>query len=253
MSQAEKRPEIALPKGLAAATLDGLKEILRDLTGADIHASLFFAPSLVTLLPEVARHLPLPAPVPGLALVHDYQSVRFTRPLPADTALTVKRLRKESGLTTELEIDILGFAQSVTAVRQLPERELSGAAPLRMRPLETGPTLVCRTAHVEGYLQHSRDPNMLHRDVALARALGFAAPVVPGLLLAGLIQPAVEAAYPTAQVTALRVRFAAPVQIDQPLQVALQPRGETRLRAFVLVKGGAAAIVDLELAPQPEP
>lgn len=239
---------IALPDGLSRETLSGLNELLRDITGTAPRGPLYFAPGLIVLLPSVAKVMPLPQPTEGLALVQDYQSVRFGTGLAADAPVEVRGALEERGATTEYHLTIGDAAETKMALRLVPKAELATAQPLKMRDLQAGPQLYCTAAHVARYLELSGDPNALHHDHELAKAMGFAAPVVPGLLLSSLIQPSVELAYPDARIATVRVRFAAPVLTEQRFRVALQPRGSDRLRAFLLVEGGAAAIVDLEFA-----
>jgi len=64
---------------------------------------------------------------------------------------------------------------------------------------------------VRRYAAASGDDNPLHTDPAIARAAGFAGPIVPGMMLLGLCERAIRAWYPNATIQRLAGRFLQPV------------------------------------------
>lgn len=104
-------------------------------------------------------------------------------------------------------------------------------------------------AWVRRYCVASGDDNPLHLDPAIARAAGFAGPIVPGMMLLGLCERAIRAWYADAAVLRLAGRFLHPVVT--PAHVAVTGRvaqvadAGTRvvLRMFVGTAGVAPACV----------
>ena len=111
-------------------------------------------------------------------------------------------------------------------------------------------------AWVRRYAVASGDDNPLHVDPAVARAAGFAGPIVPGMMLLGLCERAIRAWYPDAEILRLAGRFLQPVVTQAALtltgRVALVNAAKATfiLRVLVGVPDAApACMADATLRP----
>ena len=112
--------------------------------------------------------------------------------------------------------------------------------------LALGATLPARrfgpvdAAWVLRYVEAAQDPNPLHRDPDAARVAGFPGPILPGMLLLGLCERAVETWRGNRTILHLAGRFlaplAAPAEVEITARVAAVEATRTILR--ISVKGG---------------
>lgn len=237
---------LRLENGLTAVASDALSDLVAEIAGQPLSAPPVLAPALLLSAPEVRSAWSLPKPAAGSVLIHDYQSIAYKGPISPNRQVEVQVDVAEKGATTEIETRIDGSTRMVTSLRMVTELELAAAQPMaaRVETLEVTPALwTISPDHVARYLDLSGDTNVLHRQPAP----GLGAPAVPGLLLLGLVQPALDAWRPGALITGLRGRFAAPVPVGAAVRIGLQMRGPDRVRAFVLTEAGAVAVADLTL------
>lgn len=92
-------------------------------------------------------------------------------------------------------------------------------------------------AQVAAYAQASGDANPLHTDGSLARAAGFSAPPVHGMLLMAAIEPALAAWRPQMRLKRLSGQFAEPLLTGEAATVSARVvragEGEALLRVIV--------------------
>ncbi len=246
-----------LPGGLAPARAAGLAELIADIAGPPA-ATLWLAPTLLFSDPAVQARLQMPVPGADEVLIHDYQAVAHLAPLPLGADLTASAVRADKGPATEFSFDLARSGASVaslkTALRRVVRANLAGLAPTGFAPAQIAAAmarvdgLTITQAHIDAYVALSGDTNPIHRDPDQAAALGLPAPIVPGLLLAGCIQPLAEAQNP-APLAALTCRFMAPLCAGQAVSAALIARGADRMRGLIFAETGAAlAVADLRFA-----
>lgn len=186
--------------------------------------------------------------------VHEYQLIRRNSPMPIGRPLQVAvQVDPEdvAGGAFGFQADILGLDGSKiyrteTKLRNLrPEdlRRMQGTGlprsidPASLDCIVTKP--LDRTA-VDAYLDLSGDRNPLHSDDLYAQACGLSGAVVPGMLVAGLLENALATLRPDLPLTEARVRFLAPIYLGSNLRFCLQtpktgPDGKvSRTRIFVM-------------------
>lgn len=258
-AQAPRR--LTLPGGLSPARARSLAALVAEVTGDTCAASEtpWLAPALLFSDPAVQERMDVPRPAPGEVLVHDYQAIRFDTSLTPGVPLEAALSRESTAGNTTYHFALAESGQPAarleTALRLVPAADIGAARPAAMRPealrgASVSPRIAVSQAQTDRYLSLSDDRNPIHSELQAARMMGLAAPAVPGLLLAGLIQPAVRAAAGDAPLHELKARFLAPLEMDAGLQVAVQARGGAgRMRALLLGDGmRALAIADLTFA-----
>lgn len=113
-------------------------------------------------------------------------------------------------------------------------------------------------AWVLRYVNAAHDPNPLHRDPDAARAAGFPGPILPGMLLLGLCERAVDGWRGARTVLHLAGRFltplAAPAEVEITARVAAVEAARTILRVMVRPASGGqpACIAEAWLSPAPK-
>lgn len=237
---------------LAAGTAQALAALVAEIAGAAPRALPWLAPALLFASPGGQRHLALPTPGPDELLIHDYQSVAYASGFPLDAPLAAEAETRGNDRHVTLSANGAPVATLTTALRLIRRADLTAArpAPFPRRladNLDWSAPLTASQDRTDRYLALSGDLNPIHRDAALAASLGLPAPIVPGLLLAALVQPAAEARNIT-RLTSLKARFMAPLTVDAAFRLALQPRGDTGLRAYLACDTHALALIDLGFA-----
>jgi acyl dehydratase len=196
------------------------------------------------------------------ARVHLSQEIRAHRLLLPDERVTV-------------EVDVLGARREAGGVRVAMRAVLTGADGARVAELVTGallggavapepfgelppfpahrtkstPTVHTRQIGVDSvrrYAVAAGDDNPIHLDDAAARAAGFDGVIAHGMgALAVVCEEVVDrhAGGDPARVRELGVRFSTPVRPDEPIDITLQPDGDTvcfscRTPRGLALKGG---------------
>lgn len=209
------------------------------------------APALLLSDAGVQRVLNLPFVTDDSVLVQDYQSIDVAIPIPINVPLDPYVEKHSGGANTEFTCTPYPGITMRSGLRLLPRSGISTVAPLAIRRNDvsvppSGP-IACSIGQLAQYLRLSGDQNPVHGDDALLADLGLRAPVVPGLLLVSLLQPSLEDASKNRPVVGLRARFAAPIFVEQKIRLAVQSRGQDRLRAFIFSDAGAHTIIDVRL------
>ncbi|MDJ0631372.1 MAG: MaoC family dehydratase [Rhodobacter sp.] len=238
---------------LKAETAQAFADLIAEITGAEPPAQPWLAPALLFASAEGQRRLALPRPGPEEMLIHDYQSVAYTGPFPLDTAFHAAAETRGQDHHITLSTASGPAAALTTALRVVRRADVAAANPAPFPPrltetLTWSPLRTVAQSQTDRYLALSADPNLIHRDAALAASLGLGAPIVPGILLASLVQPAAEAALKAALVK-LTARFMAPLAMGTPFRLAIQRRSPTRLRAYLAGEARALALVDVDVTP----
>lgn len=232
---------------LAPEPCTHLSQLIGDITGRDLGALPWVSPALLLRGPSGAPSLDLPVADGGI-LIHDYQSVTWLSAVTAGTNYVVEVTHQTKGPVTEIDTQLCCEGVRVvamkTALRQVARSMIGEARPAA--PVADEGALCITQAQVARYLALSGDPNPIHSDPADAQALGFAAPIVPGMLLMALVQ----AFAPRLELPALTARFLAPLIVGEPFRVALTDREPGQWRATVAAADRPVAIISLrETAP----
>ncbi len=242
-----------LPRGLTSSTVDAMAALVGEIAARPLAAPPWLAPALLFADPDLQVRLDLPRPGPDEVLIHEHQSLEIAAPLPLDTPLTAAVTTKRDAGMADYRFTLSDAVTLGTVLRLFPLAALADAEPAPFRPQMLKDTAVSGAfaitqAQTDRYLALSGDGNPIHSDPEAARALGLSAPVVPGVLLLSLVQPAVEAAFPGARLAMLKCRFMAPLEMGDPFRIALQKRNEGRVRAFLLgAADRALALADVRL------
>jgi acyl dehydratase len=194
-------------------------------------------------------------------LVHGEQSLRVFKPLPAATTVTAsnrvlsvtdkgpgrgaialieRELRDRTDGSLIARSGMLVFLRGDGGYCQRAGRSDPGPEPLPAVP-ERGPDLdvsletLARQALI---YRLNGDYNLLHADPAIARAAGFARPILHGLCTYGMAAHAVlrmVAKYEAAAIRSMAVRFTAPVYPGEMVRFQLWQRDSAsfHLRASV--------------------
>lgn len=89
---------------------------------------------------------------------------------------------------------------------------------------------------IDRFVELSGDPNPLHTDHAYAVNAGLKGTVIPGAMLAALVEPALRVLRPEFQISRLSMTFLAPMTGAQAVQIAALDIGDTkgeRVRVFL--------------------
>lgn len=257
------RRKILLREGQDEEACGALDRLLGEISTMPVHAVPFIAPLLLMAeLPEAAALISRPAGA-GRVLVHESLALEG-RSLPVrDEALLASVLIEQSGESTILSVSIgeVPEAPSIHVVARL--REVAAPSLGAMKPPELlraarGAALARRTTAaitqdlVNRYVALTGDRNLLHADAEYARAAGLGGTVIPGALLAGLVEPLLPALGVSRPLTGLRVRFAAPHPVGDIATYSMiaGSASDTGPRARVFVSrsdGGVTAIADVSL------
>jgi len=247
-----------LPGGLSTVLRDRFASLLTGIHGTRLNTQPILAPALLLSAPDVQARLQMPRAADGELLIHDYQSIVLSAPVPADTPLQAEvETRREDGFA-EYSFTLTGpdgpLAALTTALRILSRNDISTAKPAILRPealrgATWSGTLHITQAQVDTYLDLSGDRNPIHRSDGPAESYGLPGPVVPGLFLAAVTDPQLQATQPGAQIRSLKARFLSALTVNEPFRLGLQPRGNGKLRAYILGSDDrSVALIDLTLA-----
>jgi acyl dehydratase len=185
------------------------------------------------------------APPVGMGVLHESQVFRRVRPLPIAEALVVTGKEEGRGDSRSFVFALEGPEGAIgdmeTRLRFVTPDIMAALKGAELRPAMKTPDMTwVETApisdeRVETYLALSHDPNPIHRDDSAARAVGLSRAVVPGMLIAGLCEAALDAAGGKAD--EIRTRYLAPLPGGASLRLGVQVK-ETgpnmRARVFAI-------------------
>lgn len=259
--------DMSLRGGLASDRVERLAGLVSDITGLAVHDLPALAPVLLFSDPAVQAQLPMPQARDDEIVAQDAQSIAYATTFPLDTDLAATAIAHHRDNFVEFRFALSGtegpVAHLVTALRLVRVTDLSAVKATTFRPASLGDNvqwsspIAVSQDRTNRYLTLSGDRNPIHRDPARAQRLGLPAPIVPGLLLASLIQPFVEAALPDSTPISLNSRFLAPLCMQAPLRIGVQLResavgGIRKARAYSIDgTDRALAIIDLQLRVAP--
>jgi acyl dehydratase len=198
--------------------------------------------------------------------VHLSQEIRADRLLLPDERITVEvdllgARREAGGVRVAMRAVLVGadgvtFAQLVTgallggAVTPEPFGELPPFPAHRNKTAATVLTRQITVDNVRRYAEAAGDDNPIHLDDAAARAAGFDGVIAHGMSLLAVVCEEVVDRYAggdAARVRDIGVRFSVPVRPDEPIDITLQPDGDTicftcRTPQGLAMKGGWVAL-----------
>jgi acyl dehydratase len=194
--------------------------------------------------------------------VHLSQEIRADRLLLPDERITVEvdllGARREAGGVRVAMRAVLVGADGVTFAELVTGALLGGAVtpepfgelpPFPAHRNKTEPSVLTRQITVDSvrrYAEASGDDNPIHLDDTAARAVGFDRVIAHGMsVLAMVCEEIVDrhAGGDAARVRDIGVRFSTPVAPDEPIDITLQPDGDTicftcRTPRGLALKGG---------------
>lgn len=260
---------VSIPTGLPAAETAALATCLAGMadTGALGHLPPAIAPALLLGHPALADYAALMTPSHGMGMVHESQSFQRVTDLSPATPLTIQAALSEKGMARVFDFALIDGDQTPRGQMQTRLRSVTPEEMARFKGSQFPPhmdkgdviwrqSLPFDRAAVAAYLSLARDPNPIHVSDAAARAVGLPGAVVPGMFVAGVIEPVLTATLPTVALRQMKLRFMAPVAIGEVLEYGVLTRamddgGRAKtVRVFVLRADRIiAAIADLEMAP----
>ncbi|MFP1632426.1 MaoC family dehydratase [Zhengella sp. ZM62] len=262
----EGQRSLSLPSGLDIPACGGLARLLDAAAGGggprtDIP---FIAPlMLLTAFPGAAALAAAPARK-GHVLIQESLSIDCRSPIRPGEALAAEgRIESESlqGAGMVLSLDVRAAAggeivRLLARLREVPASGLVALKPLALARATRGAQLASWETPaltqdaVTDYVRLAGDGNPLHTDAAFARSVGLEGTVVPGALLAGLLEPVLPLLGEMRSLRGLRMRFAAPHPVGESAGFAVvRNEASTRddeARVFIhRADGGVTAIADL--------
>jgi hypothetical protein len=195
--------------------------------------------------------------------VHESQLIETRRALVPGEEVTAAATLKVSDRHANLVMrasdgDGVPLAQLVSRVRLVSTSmivKMRVAGKDRSREPAANFTALLLTAElVASYAEHSGDRNPIHLDLARAHSFGFPERVAHGMLLAGLIEPALVIARLKGRMSELRVRFLAPAFVGELVnfgvaRVVEDPEGWNVRVLIQLDPGPVACVADVVLVP----
>ena len=236
-----------IPEGLCASDVDALNALFISLLGVTPLVQGYvpiIAPAMLLGVPELEKATEQMQPPEGMGVVHESQVFQRGTAIPLDAPLVVEGHFEKSGAAQKLGFMLSASGQSLgemeTRLRFVtPDvmRSLKGA---QFRPSMNDPamhwfeTRIFSLKTVALYLDLSRDPNPIHRSDEEARIVGLSQAVVPGMLIAGLC----EAALDTIGFRAfeMRTRFMAPLVVQEAMRIGIKVTTgvNAKARAFAI-------------------
>lgn len=248
--------KIRLASGIDASKFDQLAGLIESITGKKLQNPPVLAAALLLSDPDVQHVLRFPKTAPDQCLIHDYQSVENFGDLQANVTIIAECNLDPKPTGAEFDLAISQADKSMvvsmkSALRIVPSGELAAAEPLAQRPavsesLKHSEQMKVSQQQVKNYLKLSGDTNPLHFDTRTIEELRLRGPIVPGMLILGLIQPIIEQLFP-GRIRKMKARFAAPIYVGQSFQLSADIRSSHKARVFAGSEGAACAIVDLTL------
>ena len=263
---------LVIPGGIDRASVDGLADLLADALGrpAPVGAVPFVAPVLLfgrlaalAGLADGGESLGEPGPI----LLHESQMIEMLRPLRvgadlrADLRVGVESAedalsRLDFSLTDESGVVVM---RGQTGVQRLFDAGADFAPPVRYPRSRMGKISHevslrgITAAHLVTYSALTGDRNPIHANARAAARLGLAAPVVPGMILAGLAEFVLPPSCDAYRIGLMRIRFVAPLLQDQRFHIrSLVSEGRPdRLRQILTTEADhLICVADLHLKPR---
>lgn len=193
--------------------------------------------------------------------IHESQLVRSARVLSAGEELTAALELRASDEAASLALALADetgtpVAELTSHVRLAPvstllsAREVAGRARLQRGEVQASlVTAALEQDIVTSYAQLSGDPNPMHTDRRLAASAGLPGCLVHGMLLLGLVEPALASFGLSRRLASLRARFLAPVFVGEQVRVnVIEPPSAAAPGSFRVVMkaegGPAVCLVD---------
>lgn len=206
---------------------------------------------------------------PDHILIHESLALEAHSSLAAGQSFTVDARVDDSGagsngVAVTASLSTAADTGAVTIVARL--RWVGAGALARLKPLELSraakgedlrrfETRPVRQGEVTRYVTLAGDANPLHVDEQYAIRAGLETTVIPGALLAGLLEPALAAMNLGHPICGLRVRFVSPHPVGESIGFAIpekalaSAKGATDLRVFIYRReDGVTGVVDVTLA-----
>ncbi len=254
----------ALSIGLAQNPLDP-----RQLDFVDHHRALKAMPSMAVVLAHPGFWLANPkTTVDAVKLVHGEQGLIIHRPLPIAgdiigrtriSGLIDKGAGAAALLYTEKEVIEAATGALIATTRSTTFLRGQGgfggpAGPLKeVHLVPSGPPEITHDLSTRPeqalYYRLNGDDNPIHSDPAVAARAGFPRPILHGLCTLGIVCHALLATladYDTARLTALDLRFSAPVFPGETIRTEIWRTGAFQARALernVLVVTNGRAVI----------
>jgi acyl dehydratase len=176
--------------------------------------------------------------------IHEYQFFKISKPLKPSSRyrLETKVDREQSsGSAFGFRVNLKNEQNQLCVSAQTTLRNLAPSELFRL----SGVTMPKKKKHgvahwvqanpvtqdqVVRYLELSGDTNPVHHDPKFAMSLGLSKPLIPGMLVAGMVEPFVHMHHAASRISEIRLRFMAPAPIGTAVRFGLQDRGQTRDR-----------------------
>ena len=249
-------------EGLSAKDVDALNALFASLLGMTSLAQGYvpiIAPAMLLGAPELEKATEQMQPPEGMGVVHESQVFQRGNAIPLGAPLVVEGRFEKSGAAQKLGFTLNASGQSlgemVTRLRFVTPDVMSTLKGAQFKPsmndaemhwLETEPfSREC----VALYLDLSQDPNPIHRCDEGARIVGLSQAVVPGMLIAGLCEAALDSI--GFRSFEMRTRFMAPLVVGAAMRIGVKVTdGVTaKARAFAISgKDRIVAISDFRIA-----
>lgn len=265
---AEPTPtSLRVATGLGGREVLELRRLLATLSGKrgrfpDIP---IIAPALLLGDPALRPYAAQMEPPSGMSMVHESQSFVRAGGVLTDTALSISANVKTNGASKVFDFSMLDEENCACGVMQTRLREVSpddmahfkgSAFPAHM---DKGDIIWLwsepyTTAMVHAYLALAQDPNPIHTSDDAAQSAGLSGAVVPGMFFAGVVEFMLLQALPDTSIADMKLRFMAPVLIEEALRYGVMVRAKTEIgqpklvRVFVVRSDNViAAIADISM------
>ena len=207
----------------------------------------------------IRKHL---IPKPGKILLQESLDIELLNmPKQLETYVLNGKLTGADNVGIEFCLDSQSktFASMRTRLRYLPSNFLANQKTIRAPKADPAANLISATSaqvfqeRVDQFVELLNDLNPLHRDRDYAQQLGLQATVIPGTLMAFMLQSACGPASKARRLRRLSMRFLAPILVGSSISTRVLTRNIEGNRLRVLFTGPdnqLAAIADLVLAKE---